>query len=305
VSAVSIVADRDVRKPAAAAGTAMVQKPFLPTTKCGWLCAVTIVVVIIILASLGWLTNGRAGLIGVTGNSMSSVMPQGSSVVTLPLPPRESDFVVALAGTPDDQSDTTSRDGSRSLVVKQYHRGRLVSTDDANVYSRYEYRGRVVARIQTQKILFWRDKGSQKPATAYSAPTTQQKIVAVNQSLAERGRDKRIAEEARRFYSEWVGGVWSSPDIEVEKVIDGSDRTKIAFKRDALLEFRLSQKRAVKVMLRGYTESPEGFIVNGQRVVSVYQWAQVDVDCSKIVVEVTGGGELVDVLLLPSLEKPP
>jgi hypothetical protein len=127
------------------------------------LLAVSIVAVIV-LASLGWLTNGRAGLFSVKGNSLMSVIPQGSSVITLPLPPREGDYVVALAGAPDDQLGMTQEDVRPSLVVKKYCDGRLVSTDDANVYSQFEYRGRVIARIPTQKILFWRDKGAQKPA---------------------------------------------------------------------------------------------------------------------------------------------
>jgi len=168
-----IVSDR-VRTPVASAGTVTgTRKPFLPTTRRGWLIAVSIVAVII-LAPLGWLTDGRVGLVCVTGNSMSSVMPQGSFVITLPLFPSEGDYVVASASAPNDQSDTTRQDNSRSLVVKEFISGRLVSTDDANVYSHYECRGLVVARIPIQKILFWRDKGTQKPvagAVSYHTPS--------------------------------------------------------------------------------------------------------------------------------------
>ncbi|OQA52092.1 MAG: hypothetical protein BWY43_00655 [candidate division WS2 bacterium ADurb.Bin280] len=170
-----IVSEQVARTPAQT-GTAA--KPFLPTTRRGWLIVASVVAVIL-LASLGWLTNGRAGLVGVVGNSMMSVMPQGSSVITLPLPPREGDYVVALASAPDDRSGSLPGDCSRSLVVKKYHAGQLVSTDDANMYSMYEYRGRVVACVPTQKILFWRDKGAQRPAPGAVSYHTVSEVSAI------------------------------------------------------------------------------------------------------------------------------
>jgi len=188
------------------AGTAIKSKrrPFLPRTRQGWLLTVSIITVIV-LASLGWLTNGRAGLVSVTGNSMSSVMPLGSSVITFPLSPREGDYVVALAGAPDDQSDTTRGDDSLSLVVKRYHNGRLVSTDDTNVYSHYEHRGRVIARIPTQKILWWRDKGVQK--ATIDPPSLDQRIMANVMDINAR------AEEQRKLKEQLVGAtkIISSP----------------------------------------------------------------------------------------------
>ena len=222
------VGEQIARTPAAPAGTARSRKPFFPATWRGWLCATSIVVVII-LASLGWLTNGRAGLVGVVGNSMSSVMPDGSSVITLPLPPREGDYVVALAGTPDDQSGMTRDDGSRSLVVKKYHNGRLVSTDDANVYSQFEYRGRVVARIPTQKILFWRDKGAQKTTMCISLDRRAAKIS--SQLIRQAAHKEMLAAKGLIKYSPRIlspqgskldveNGCWSDPRIVPDKPID-------------------------------------------------------------------------------------
>jgi hypothetical protein len=201
---VSIIADRVARAPAIPAGTAArTRKPFLPTTRRGWLIVISIAV-IIVLASLGWLTNGRAGLVGVTGNSMSSVIPQGSSVITLPLPPREGDYVVALAGAPDDPSGMTRGDENRSLVVKKYHDGRLVSTDDASVYSHYEYRGRVIARIPTQKILFWRDKSALKPIYRRSDVLQNE----IKEQVSARTRtEQRVLEELRSKTSKRTANV--------------------------------------------------------------------------------------------------
>ena len=222
------ISEQVARMPAAPAGTAKTRKPFFPTTLRGWLCATSIVVVII-LASLGWLTNGRAGLVGVTGNSMSSVMPQGSSVIAFPLPPREGDYVVALAGAPDDQSGSVREDVRPSLVVKKYCGGRLVSTDDANVYTHYEYRGRVIARIPTQKILFWRDKGTQKTTMCISLDGRAAKIS--SQLIRQAAHKEMLAAKGLVKYSPRIlspqgskldveNGCWSDPRIVPDKPVD-------------------------------------------------------------------------------------
>ena len=249
MSTVTHIASEHARTPAAPAGTARSRKPFFPATWRGWLCATSIVVVII-LASLGWLTNGRAGLVGVTGNSMSSVMPQGSSVITLPLPPREGDYVVALAGAPDDQSGTTREDENRSLVVKKYCGGRLVSTDDASVYSQFEYRGRVVARIPTQKILFWRDKGVQKTTMCISLDRRAAEIS--SQLIRQAAHKEMLAAKGLIKYSPRIlspqgskldveNGCWSDPRIVPDRPVVDIDSTFIEFvvDRESWMELSL------------------------------------------------------------------
>ena len=139
-------------------------KKFFPTKWWEWVVAVMLMFVVFSSAVplvFGWVTGGRFGAVGVVGNSMASTIPNGSTVLVVPLPAREGGYVVGWVGAPDNMADSAEGDEARSLVVKKYTGGKLVSTDDPNTYSKFECRGRVISVIPTQKVLWWRDTGVQ------------------------------------------------------------------------------------------------------------------------------------------------
>ncbi|OQA51850.1 MAG: hypothetical protein BWY43_00780 [candidate division WS2 bacterium ADurb.Bin280] len=162
-----------------------------------WLAVVTGLLVAFALSS--WATDGRVGPVGVEFGSMASVFPPGCTVITSPLSPRDGDYVVARAGLPDDKRGATRDDATSRLIVKQYRSGKLYSTDDGNVYSTFEYRGRVVAWLPTQKLLWWRDTGVQKAVPGYKPPTELDKAVAGASEQVATARDKWLADNCRVF----------------------------------------------------------------------------------------------------------
>jgi hypothetical protein len=116
---------------------------------------------VLLLVNMGRITGGRAGNVTSKGNSLATYIPEGSTVIVLPFPPREGDFVTAVTKIPDEADDLTEADTQSKLSVKRYCKGRLVSTDSSESYSTYEYRGRVVAILHTERVFFWLNKGAQ------------------------------------------------------------------------------------------------------------------------------------------------
>ena len=199
-------------------------KPFLPQTLWGKIgtCALALPVLFLVLvASLvisGRVSQGRFGLAVSRGNSLSGYIPEGSMVMTLPLPPREGSYVTAMTELPDDTRDTTSDDRKRKLSVKWYDGTRLVSTDSPECYSNYEYRGRVVAWFPTQEWFPWMNTGAQKP------------IHIQDQAERDRANDKGK-----------IAGVWQ--DVN-EKWVKANCR-RMTLKPDKDGKFNLGGKRQV------------------------------------------------------------
>ena len=304
----SIVADGVVARK----GTRTVRpKPDLrlPTTTGGWitLVAVTLVALYALLLLAGMHT-GRIGFIPVEGNSMSSVLPWGSTVAVLPLPPREGDLVVAVVGSSDQLGDNIPEDRQGGLAAKKLSEGKLVSTDDPNTYSNYEMRGRVVAVLPTHLLFRWISPEAQiSVEVPRKGLTAEQRVEAMEAHLADLREEKEMARKAEEFRHLFVTSVVASPSsLDLEKVLDGSGETKIATEEKAEIKFTFREKMAVRMVLRGYVESPlEPFVVRAGEwdtgVASAYNWTETEVPPSdSIVLEMPSRAELLDVLLLPA-----
>jgi len=166
---------------------AKTNKPFLPTTWWGWtlvgvvgLVALAAVIVALLFLS-AHITRGSLGLEVSHGNSLAKYVPDGSTVLTLPLSQKKETYVTAVTELPDDTRDTTSEDRKRKLSVKWYDGTRLISTDSPECYSCYEYRGRVVAWFPTHKWFPWLNTGAQKPGLLRS---TEEQASLDNQRIA-------------------------------------------------------------------------------------------------------------------------
>ena len=126
----------------------------LPQTRGGKFVTLMLLLIILygVLLQTGMRT-GRFGFIPISGNSMSSVLPQGSHVFVVPWGARDGDFVVAQVKGTWDTDDT--RDTEPSLVAKVLNQGWLTSTDAPSAYDSFEVRGKIVAVLPCQKVLTW------------------------------------------------------------------------------------------------------------------------------------------------------
>lgn len=196
-------------------------KPFLPTTRKGWI-GLTIVFVLAlqpILLVVGMRT-GQIGYTFVQGNSMCSVFPWGSLIVILPLRVRNGDYVVAWTwdGMDDAKEIADKRAG---FVVKQLRENILVSTDCADRYScDFKVRSKVIGWLPTQKVLWWMNKGVQNSVPGYKEPTTLDREVASVGTTVASARDewlKANCRELRLNSAQIVGGHLDGQGVTADK----------------------------------------------------------------------------------------
>jgi hypothetical protein len=201
------------------------KKPFLPTTWAGWvvvgfvglIALVSVVVALLFLSAR--LTGGSLGLEISRGNSLSERIPEGSTVLTLPLRQEPYTYVTAMTQLPDDARDTTDADRQRKLSVKWYNGSRLISTDSSECYSRYEYRGRVVAVLPTHKWFPWLDTGAQK--TGYQL-TAEQRAEAVDALDRRESAHRQVL--AAKGLTEYTPAISAAPGSKLGKSNWGDPR---------------------------------------------------------------------------------
>jgi hypothetical protein len=151
-------------------------------------------------------TGTRIGVGFVTGNSLSGYIPEGAAYVTLPLPIKPGTYVTAVTRVPDDARDATPGDFDPKLSIKWFDGQRLRSTDSGEAYSRWEYRGRVVAVLHVERLCPWLNTGAQVEATNYRPATVDQRTASVAAGLARAVELKKLgAHEVGVVYSDDKG----------------------------------------------------------------------------------------------------
>ena len=233
-----------------------------PMRRLSWWVAVVILSLTILAAAsvvVGRVSGGRLGMVFVQGNSLAKYIPEGSAVVILPLPLRIRTFATAVTEVPDDVRDVESGDRQRKLSVKWFDGHRMVSTDSSEHYSRYDYRGRVVAVLPIQRLCPWLDKGAQAPTLEMSDEQRAEAVAAENrrkaareQSLAARGLVQYVPGHTSSVGSVFREDSWTDPRVVPEQPITlGSTFVEFTLEAETLAEITLGPVAPTKVTLDG------------------------------------------------------
>ena len=236
----------------------------LPRKWWQWMIASLLFVVVLfaLMFPMGKLSEGRIGFVGVEGNSMHNVFPQGSWVFALPIRPEEGDYVVAFVPVgSDDARDKNDR--NPSLVVKKQGKDSLVSIDDPSHYSIFESRGVIIFHLPPAP---WeRSKAASSPAP---------------KAMLSSEKEKRQADEAKVKQAEIFSGFLQATDVVPanQLVIEGDngDFSQVLKGGSWIKPMDNEENYRLKITVKGEAAKGVGFVlqhtgpvevrVNGEKI---------------------------------------